>query len=100
MFQAAQNWDSDCPETMFSGNIQFSNSQCMLAEVIYGRARVFYKAGQVPKVGDRIRDKRGALATVLSVQPRIGILLKWDENVVDLEYPCVDHFTLVSRDSD
>ena len=62
--------------------------------------RVFYKAGEVPKVGDRIQDKRGALATVVGVQPRVGILLRWDQGVVDLEYPFVDHLTLVLPDSD
>jgi hypothetical protein len=54
-----------------------------------------YSTGEMPMVGDRIKDQKGRQAKVTDVE-RATILIRWDEGVVSLEYPCED-FALVAR---
>lgn len=54
-----------------------------------------YASGEMPWVGDRIKDKQGRQATVTDVE-RSRILIRWDDGVVSLEYPC-EEFVLIAR---
>lgn len=54
-----------------------------------------YATGEMPIVGDRIKDKQGRQAKVTDVEGA-RILIRWDEGVVSLEYPC-DSFVLIAR---
>jgi hypothetical protein len=52
-------------------------------------------SGEMPMIGDRIKDKKGRQARVTDVEGT-RILIRWDEGVVSLEYPCED-FVLAER---
>jgi len=55
-----------------------------------------YITGEMPKVGDRVKDKKWRLATVVSVQES-GIVVRWDQGVVEIEYPNANDFELLER---
>jgi hypothetical protein len=57
-----------------------------------------YMTGEMPKVGDRVKDKQWRLATVISVLES-GIVVRWDQGVVEIEYPNANDFELVERAS-
>jgi hypothetical protein len=54
-----------------------------------------YASGETPMVGDHIKDEQGRQGKVTDVEGS-RILIRWDEGVVSLEYPC-DDFVLVTR---
>ena len=54
-----------------------------------------YATGEMPVVGDRIKDHKGREAKVTEVEGD-KILIRWCEGVVSLEYAC-DEFFLLAR---
>jgi hypothetical protein len=54
-----------------------------------------YATGEMPMVGDHIKDQKGREAKVTDVEGAT-ILIRWNEGVVSLEYPC-ENFALVAR---
>jgi hypothetical protein len=62
-----------------------------------------YQTQENPVAGDRIRNSEGRLGTVVALQNRnrdIGygqLIVKWDDGVVEINYPFVREFALVSR---
>lgn len=54
-----------------------------------------YASGEMPVVGDRIKDQKGREAKVTDVEGA-RILIRWDEGVVSMEYSCED-FVLIAR---
>jgi hypothetical protein len=54
-----------------------------------------YKSGEVPVIGDRVKNKDGRRATVIDLKGSL-IEIKWDEGVVGLEYSS-EQFALVER---
>lgn len=57
---------------------------------------MLYASGETPMFGDRIKDKQGRQATVRDLLPDGEILVRWDEGVVEMEYPA-NKFTLTAR---
>ena len=56
-----------------------------------------YAGGEVPMVGDRIRDPNQRTATVQQVLIGRGIGIRWDQGVISIEYPWTNQFTLIAR---
>jgi hypothetical protein len=54
-----------------------------------------YATGEMPMVGDRIKDQKGRQAKVTDIEGD-RILIRWVEGVVSLEYACGE-FALVAR---
>ena len=54
-----------------------------------------YSSGEMPKVGDRVKDTQGRQAKVTDVEGA-RILIRWDNGVVSLDYPC-EEFVLIAR---
>ena len=54
-----------------------------------------YATGEMPMLGDCIKDQKGREAKVTDVEGD-RILIRWDEGVVSLEYAC-DEFVLLAR---
>ena len=54
-----------------------------------------YATGEMPMVGDRIKDQKGREAKVTDVEGA-RILIRWAEGVVSLEYAC-EEFVLIAR---
>jgi len=58
---------------------------------------------EVPMIGDRIADREGRLGTVMDVRTGSRAIVdgelsvKWDDGVVNLNYPLADNFALISR---
>jgi hypothetical protein len=63
-----------------------------------------YENNEVPRAGDRIRNSKGGLGTVMATSPMrekhpepSWMTVKWDEGIVEIEYDLASSFTLVSR---
>lgn len=56
-----------------------------------------YASGGTPKAGDRIRDNRGRVGTVMGVHDYGIFTVKWDDGGVGINYTAADEFTLISR---
>lgn len=52
-----------------------------------------YASGEMPMIGDRIKDNQGRQAKVIDLEGS-GIRVRWNEGVVGIEYPS-DEFFLV-----
>ena len=55
-----------------------------------------YASGEMPVVGDRIKDQKGREAKVTDVEGN-RILIRWDEGVVSMEYACEEFFLLARK---
>lgn len=55
-----------------------------------------YIGGEIAMVGDRVKDAKGQLATVVELRGNNSFIVKWDEGVVGIEYP-TEEFALVAR---
>lgn len=55
-----------------------------------------YISGEAPILGDRVKDAKGQLATVVEVSRTDRVIVKWDQGVVGIEHPTRE-FALVSR---
>lgn len=55
-----------------------------------------YIGGEIPKMGDRVKDANSQLATVVELGRNNHVIVKWDEGVVGIEYPAQE-FTLIAR---
>ena len=57
---------------------------------------MIYRSGEYAETGDRVKNERGELGTVVEVRA-LEIVIKWDKGVLQLEYPSGDSLTLVAR---
>ena len=64
-----------------------------------------YSNSDTPMPGDRIRNQAGKTGTVTSVLASSSdpgasrITIKWDEGIIEIDYPMAEQFTLISRSS-
>jgi hypothetical protein len=59
-----------------------------------------YTNGEIAMSGDLIRSKRGRLGKVTMVRPAPDlerITIRWDEGIIEINYPLAKTFTLISR---
>ncbi len=56
-----------------------------------------YASGEMPLIGDRIKDQKGRQATVIDLEGS-RIVIRWDDGVVGMEYAS-EVFTLTARGS-
>ncbi len=54
-----------------------------------------YANGEMPMIGDRIKDQKGRQAKVIDLEGS-RIIIRWDEGVVGMEYAS-EEFTLIER---
>ena len=56
---------------------------------------MLYASGEMPMIGDRIKDNGGQQATVIAFRGS-RIIVRWDKGVVGMEYAS-EGFTLIAR---
>jgi len=59
-----------------------------------------YTSGEIPMVGDSIRDKAGRLGSVTAASNGGIFTISWHEGVVGADYKAAERFTLISRISE
>ena len=52
---------------------------------------MLYASGELPQIGDRIKDHKGKYAKVIDIEGS-RILIEWDEGAMDMEHPSDDFF--------